>query len=192
MVAQHMHLGLPKGRISKRHARRTHGNNRGNGNTGWHIQRAVYIRFLSLNLPIGKLTVRVRESLEANLDGNGEAFSEGLNNTLCYEIEFIPPSWLSTSILKVIYEAQTSQGLTNSNRNLSFGMRNYNSDPQLGQYLDEGNIEGLKDLFRQGRARPTDYLPDGQPLLAVSLPSNLGNREVLIPPACNCPPKVET
>lgn len=132
-------------------------------------ERTLYLHYLSWRLPIGHLTVRAAGNSISSYWKTGEADpNEQDHGSTSYEITFIAPSWLSSSIIQLSLKAQSQQGLTDWNRNLSFGMHNYNANPLLVAYLEDGNQEGLQRLFLEGKARPTDYLPDGSTLLLVS------------------------
>ena len=132
-------------------------------------KRTIYMSLWSWRLPIGYAELkRATKSTESFDGGTPRRGKHRGSCALLYDFVFIAPWWLSTSIVKISLQAQSQHGLTNWNRNLSYGMQNYNTDPNLGDCLLRGDIAGLQQMFDYGRARPTDYLPNGLPILMVS------------------------
>ena len=84
-----------------------------------------------------------------------------------FKAKYIAPLWFSNTVFQVTYQTWLQCGTTSWYRDLSFGMYNTNPDPSLLECLDSGDAEGLRHLFRQGRARATDYLANGETLLRV-------------------------
>ena len=137
-------------------------------------KREVYLKYLSWRLPIGSLTTEITRSPHSHGKYGELDLDQCDHETSTYEFTFIAPAWLSTSIIQLSFKARSQHGLTNWNRNLSFGMHNYNTNPQLKKYLDAGDQAGLNRLFLEGKAKPTDYLPGGFTLLMVCyLPSEI-------------------
>ena len=131
-------------------------------------KQAMYMRYLSWRLPIGYVVLGHVRNSAMSVEGKSRRGKEKESYACSYAFTFIAPSWLSTSIFKISLQAQSQHGPTNWNRNLSFGMQNYNPDPRLRICVEKDDIIGLRQMFDDGRARSTDYLPDGRPILMVS------------------------
>jgi hypothetical protein len=132
------------------------------------IERTMFFKYMSWDLPIGKLLIQTTEDYRdlrrRNLNARNDR-ARTKNWTL--KVIFQAPSWISSTILQLSYTCRSQSGLTNWNRNLSYGLQNYNPDPLLHRLIQKSDLSGLQQLFLDGRARPNDYLPFGWPLLHV-------------------------
>lgn len=81
------------------------------------------------------------------------------------QITFVPPWWVSDTLIAVAID---------SSMRFSVNRAQVNCHPRISEVFRSCDVDGLKDLFRRGLAKPTDLLldPDGckdapQPMLHV-------------------------
>jgi hypothetical protein len=70
---------------------------------------------------------------------------------LCIKFSFLPPSWVSDMFIRIIMDSSMTFNLDRTR---------INQDPRLIKCLRGCNVEGLKVLFSEGRAKPTDMVLD--------------------------------
>lgn len=107
--------------------------------------------------PLGILTVeKTGRTLLQDLDGEFEqewAFS------------YAPPSWLTARMVRVAFFIKTSSTGSPGFRFCSSSTQ-WNTNRLVSQYVFMGNVNGLKRLFKEGKAQPCDVVaPSGRSLL---------------------------
>ena len=134
------------------------------------IQKTLYLQYLEWNLPIGTLQARLDSFLiDLNKITKPSKYSLRNKQTVRFRLTYMAPLWLSSAIIELYYKAQSQHNLTNWGRNLSISLQKYNLDPNLRRCLDNFDVDGLQQMFNEGIAGANDYLPNGWPLLYVSL-----------------------
>lgn len=86
-----------------------------------------------------------KESHSENNDSNTSI------SPLHFQFTFAPPWWVSDTVIRVAM---------NSSMGFSVRRSEINLNPRLLECLRACDIEGLKDLFSRGKAKPTDLVLD--------------------------------
>lgn len=82
---------------------------------------------------------------------------------------FVPPRWLSSTTLRGALEVLYSQESGLPNWTFTITPISVNVNPLLYQAIHSRDVAGLQHLFREGLARPTDYIPNRPPATPLSL-----------------------
>jgi hypothetical protein len=80
------------------------------------------------------------------------------NHRARYILAFIPPPWLSYVVLQWELQMCRTIGGGLPGINLSLTPISYNPNPELKAAITNFDIAALQGLFREGVARPTDYV----------------------------------
>ena len=119
------------------------------------VEPNVFLRYYSHTLPIGTLRIRLNRTLQSQ-----QLRTSALKDYAGFEIAvtFMPPWWLSH--LMIEYSIRLDYDL-NSNQ-LRWGGRLWplavNCNSFFIQAVKSLDVEGVRQSFREGLARPTDYV----------------------------------
>ena len=100
---------------------------------------------------------------------------------------FVPPPWLSRLIIHWEFQLyKTTSGFPSMTMRLSPLV--YNTSPRLKAALNQFDVGELQSLFREGLARPTDYIFHRRPmtLLEVSYVVLVTHLSLIICSGCCC------
>ena len=116
----------------------------------------VYWSYKSYSLPIGSLQVEDSRIFQSN-SSEGSSVHESRESKV--KITFAPPRWLSSVMLQ--FSMEILQNLHSSLPGFSVNLTPFtvNYNPLLSKAIREDDVAGLQKLFRDGLARPTDYIP---------------------------------
>lgn len=120
------------------------------------------------NFPIGFL--HVRETREITAYNNRNSARNGSS----YAIDFslFPPSWIASSVIQISFAMHASHHRAPI-IDWTLKQVSYNNSSPLLACMEGSDIFGLKTLFAQGEARPTDIVaPWGDSLLHVYDPNH--------------------
>lgn len=124
-------------------------------------KRLVTYRFASYHLPLGVLTIKKLKTENQSRMGD-------LIESRELEFRLFPVSWLAKTMIQWSFSSSRSNS---GPPNLAYTLKHqkYNDDPELLRCLDEGDVQGMLNMFSTGSARPDDILaPWGNNLLHVS------------------------
>lgn len=118
------------------------------------------------HFPIGVVSIAVTQKL--TLDNTTKKHQE--NWSYLFDFNLYPPSWIASRAITLSLSASSALGVAPS-INWSLKQAYYNSNPSLAICLQNADIPGLRRLFAEGEARPSDQLaPWGNSLLHVTFP----------------------
>ena len=152
MLQDQLEIGLFQQRIknSTNRSRRRSGFNPAAGAT-------VYWSYKSYSLPIGSLQVEDSRMCQSN-SSEGSSVQEFAESKV--KIKFGPPRWMSSIALEFALEFRHNCHGSWPGLSVSLTPFTVNYNPLLSKAIEEGDVAGLQKLFRDGLARPTDYVPE--------------------------------
>ena len=139
------------------------------------VKKLIYMTWSVYRFPIGILCItRSGKRMVQNIEDPSE--EQELSFT------FAPPSWLTAAIVTVSFTVHTMQTGAPGFR-WSSSTTTWSQNPVLARYVFMCNISGLKRLFLEKKARPTDLLaPSGRTLLHVRIFSQVVLLVTLVSP----------
>ncbi len=107
-------------------------------------------------LPIGTLSAQIIK--KRRLTRSPASDGQELEQTVI-SLTFVPPRWLSNTMLKCQMDFWHSLKSSCSLPTVSLTPLTVNYDPLLSHVIKEWDVAGLQSLFGSGLARPTDCIP---------------------------------
>lgn len=124
------------------------------------IERSLYMTWSIYRFPIGVLSIRKSRKVYIR-SFDDKTYEEEISFTLQ------PPRWLTNRIVEVMFLLKTGELETTSFKG-NLASSTWNDNATLARYVAGCNVTGMKRLFKEKKARPTDVLPSGRSLLHVS------------------------
>ena len=139
-------------------------------------ETSIFWRSFSHSLPIGNLNIKLSQARQS-MRSKRSASQDHTKSKI--EVTFVPPWWLSS--LAVQYVMKLDHNLIGNQWRWSANLNpltiNYN--PFFIEAAEDWDVEGLRESFRKGLARKTDYILDlwGAPIpwQTVSFPCTVDN-----------------
>ena len=120
------------------------------------VEADVYWKFRFTSLPIGKLQMNLRQSKQIKL--SERRIAEGHKRSEI-KVIFVPPAWFSSIALE--YTFCFYKNLSDTSWwpwNTKLRPLVINHDPFFNEALRYIDVQGVQKSFREGRARPTDFV----------------------------------